>query len=229
MYARLLAFVCLFCSNALFGGSVAALASNSTVGVYLKADSSASLSYMRAELGDLLAPAGIQLQWLAAGALNRTDRTISVELRGACRPGSNNQKFKNHTPLASTAVQDGRVLPFSWVDCAAVDRFLGGSLNAVSNPDEVYGKAIARLLAHEFFHVLTESSEHTSAGVSKTAFTLADLLADRLTFHQDALSLLRLDAPEPVLNAGIATMPESDALDYDPWAELTYDEALVAR
>ena len=60
MYARLLAFVCLFCSNALFGGSVAALASNSTLGVYLKADSSASLSYMRAELADLLAHGAVR-------------------------------------------------------------------------------------------------------------------------------------------------------------------------
>ena len=229
MYARLLAFVCLFCSNALFGGSVAALASNSTLGVYLKADSSATLSFMREELTDLLVPAGIRLQWLAPGASSRADRTISVELRGSCRPGDSSQKFKNRTALASTAVQDGKVLPFSWVNCAALGRFLGSSLNSVSNRDEVYGKAIARLLAHEFFHVLTESGEHTSSGVSKTAFTLADLLANRLTFHQDALSLLRLDALEPVLNAGVTTTPDSDALDYDPWAELTYDEALVAR
>jgi hypothetical protein len=197
--------------------------------VYLKADISASLPYMREELADLLAPAGVQLQWLAPGASNHADRVISVELRGTCRPNSNNLKFKNRTALASTAVQDGKVLPFSWVDCAALDRFLGTSLDSLSNREEVYGKAMARLLAHEFFHVLTESSEHTSSGVSKTAFTVADLLAERLTFHPDALSLLRLDVPEPVLNAGVTAMPDSDALDYDPWAELTYDEALVAR
>lgn len=232
MYARLLAFVCLFCSHALFGGSVAALAPHSAVGVYLKTDataSAASLPFMREELANLLAPAGIQLQWLKPGTPNLTGHTISVELRGSCQPRESSAKFKDRTPLASTAVQDGKVLPFSWVDCAALDRFLGTSLHSVSKRDEVYGRAIGRLLAHEFFHVLTASEEHTSSGVSKTAFSVADLLSERLTFQQDALALLHVDAPEAVLSAAVLPTADDDALDFDSAAALIYADTLVGR
>ncbi len=232
MYARLLAFVCLFCSYALFGGSVAPLAPHSTVGVYLKTDSTASASslpFMREELASLLAPAGIQLQWLKPGATSQADHTISVELRGSCRPRESSAKFKDRTPLASTAVQDGKVLPFSWVDCAALDRFFGASLHSISKRDEVYGRAIGRLLAHEFFHVLTASEEHTSGGVSKTAFSLADLLAERLTFQPDALALLHVDAPEPVLSAAVLPTADDDVLSFDEAAALIYEDALVGR
>jgi hypothetical protein len=230
MYARLLAIVCLLSSSALVGGSVAVSAPDMTVGVYLKADPSESLPYLRRELAELLAPAGIQLKWVAPGSRLHVDRTISVELRGTCRPGeSTASKFKSGTALASTTVQDGRVLPFSWVNCAVVDRFLGSSLKNVSNRPEVYGKALARLLAHEFFHVLAETEGHTSGGVSKTAFSVADLLAERISFQEEAVALLRLDLPEPVYSAAAAPAIDADLLDADASAAAIYDDALVGR
>ena len=229
MYARLLAIVCLLSSNALFGGSVALSAPKATVAVYLKADKSESLPFLRQELTELMAPAGIQLQWPNPNSRIQADRVISVELRGTCKPTESSGKFKTGTSLASTAVQDGRVLPFSWVDCGAVDRFLGKSLKNVSNKQEVYGKALARLLAHEFFHVLAETEEHTPGGVSKTAFTVADLLAERIAFHEDALALLRADLPDTVLAASLAQPVETELLGSDEAAASIYDDALVAR
>lgn len=229
MYARLLAIVCLFSSCALFGASAALSAPKATVAVYLKGDKSESLPFLRQELTELMAPAGVQLQWPNPNSRVQADRVISVELRGTCKPTEGSGKFKTGTSLASTAVQDGKVLPFSWVNCGAVDRFLGKALKNASNKPEVYGKALARLLAHEFFHVLAETEEHTSAGVSKTAFTVADLLAERMMFHEDALALLRADLPETVLSASAAQPIDADLLESDEAAAAIYEEALVAR
>lgn len=205
MYARLLAFACLLSCSVLIGRAEPMLAPVATVGVYLKADvsaSSLSLQSMRTELRNLLAPAGVTLQWLDAKSNNAVGKLIAVDLRGTCQFGSDkSEKFKNHSALASTAVTDGRVLPFSWVDCVALDQFLRPALKGQPSKeqDESYGRAMGRLLAHEFYHVLAQTESHTQGGISKTSFSVADLLANHFTFHTDALALIQVEQSAPTL------------------------------
>lgn len=210
MYARLLAFAGLLSCSVLTLRSEPTTVPRAAVGVFLKTGASASdlsLQAMRAELAAIMAPAGVRIQWLEPGGPNAAERIISVDLKGSCQVHSSTREtFKSGTALASTTVQDSKVLPFSWIDCGAVERFLGSSLDRFDRRDrpEIYGKALARLLAHEFFHVLAGTEEHTSAGVSKTAFTVADLLTERIVFQPEAIALLHSDLPEPVLAAAAA-------------------------
>lgn len=212
MYARLLAVACLLCGSV---RSEPLPGSKAEVGVFLKAGASASersLRAMRAELAEIMGPAGIELQWVEPGVSNSAERMISVELKGACQVSSGaREAFRNGTALASTAVQDGQVLPFSWIDCGAVERFLGKSLDRFERGEraEIYGKALARLLAHEFFHVIAATEEHTSGGVSKTAFTVADLLAERISFQPEAIAMLHAEPGMPVLASAAAAAAES--------------------
>ena len=94
-----------------------------------------------------------------------------------------------------SAVADGRVLPFSWVDCSALNRFLGPAISSQTAQDQayIYGRSMARLLAHEFYHVLAQTGDHTQAGICKASFSRADLLADHFDF--DDLALERLHPP----------------------------------
>jgi len=94
-------------------------------------------------------------------------------------------------------VADGKVLPFSWVDCAALNRFLApvASGQSQSQQDDLYGRSIARLLAHEFYHILAQTDDHAPAGIAKARFSTVDLLADHFDFETFALNKLRPPAP----------------------------------
>jgi hypothetical protein len=55
---------------------------------------------------------------------------------------------------------------------------------------------MARLLAHEFYHVLAQTEHHTETGVAKARFSTADLLADHFHFEGAALNRVRPGAPD---------------------------------
>jgi hypothetical protein len=159
---------------------------------------------MRLELRDLMSPTGINLTWTNAQNPVRTDRLIVISLRGNCQAGAGSSgSFKDKTPLASTAITDGKVLPFSWVDCNALNKFLKQELSSRSTNDRarIFGRAMARLLAHEFYHVLTQTEAHTSVGVTKASFSTADLLAANFTFEPEAISHLQVEPPAVTLAA----------------------------
>ena len=234
MYARLLAFACLLSCSGLIVRAEPTLAPVATVGVYLKGDanaSSISLQSMRVELRDLMAPTDLNLVWTNARGTTRVDRLIVVDLRGTCQAGTENvSKFKDHSALASTAVTDGKVLPFSWVDCTALDQFLRPAL-ANRSPlerDVIYGRAMARLLAHEFYHVLAQTEAHTSSGVSKTSFSIADLMADYFTFQPDAVALLQGEQALPTL-AAAATHAEDTEVALGLPKDVVSEAAFAAR
>ncbi len=212
MFARLLATVCLLCAFVTVGRSEPRSAPDTPLGVYLKTGKEVSnlpIFYMKAELEALLAPAGIQLQWLTSEEATRSShqKLLSVELRGSCRPTwSRVGVFKNHSALASTAVVDGQVLPFAWIDCTALNQFLGPDLppDSAVERNQIYGRAMARLLAHEFYHMLLATQKHTRTGLSKEEFTVSDLLAPRLAFEPNVEARLR---PAPSRTEQAASAP----------------------
>ena len=233
MYARLLAALCLLSCSVNVGRSEPMRALGSQVEVYLKAeadDSSLPIRAMQAEMNALLAPAGFSLRWVKTGGMSSLaldQRIVSVELRGSCHSGVDAPgKFKGYTALASTAIVDGEVLPFTWINCAALNQFLRGKLQSSSTQDRdlAYGRALGRLLAHEFYHVLARTEDHTSGGVSKARFNVADLLSTRLEFEHAALSHLRSTSLERLQVASAS--PES-VLGEDSFSSET--EAEVSR
>ena len=221
MYARLLAIVCLLSCSVHYGRAEALSPRSATVGVFLKADASASslsLDAMRLELRDLMVPAGIDLTWTNGQNPTRAEHLVVVTLRGNCQAGAKAPgNFKDKTPLASTAVTDGKVLPFSWVDCDALNKFLKQSMSSrsASERSEIFGRAMARLLAHEFYHVLTGTEAHTPAGISKASFSTADLLATYFAFEPDAITNLHVE-PTITLAALDSNPALTEAEELDP-------------
>jgi hypothetical protein len=217
MFARLLAFVCLLSCSAMIGRAGSSSAPVATVGVYLKADASASnlsLESMRLELRDLMAETGYNLVWTRDTPSPRIDTLIVVDLRGTCHAGANKKAaLENHTALASTNVTEGKLLPFSWVDCSALDNMLRPALARLSSEqrDETYGRAMGRLLAHEFYHILAQTEEHTHSGITKKSFSQADLLANHLDFAPDAVARLQPEREQalPVV-AGVTESPQAE-------------------
>jgi hypothetical protein len=202
MYARLLALFGLLFVSASLVRSESRFPTGTEVEVYLHGDSASAanvLDEMNRELATLMQHAGFQVVELHGNDQSPSGEAahvIVVELRGACaapmaRSGSA-ELIPPALSLASSAVANGRVLPFSWVDCSALSRFLGPAISGQTAQDKayIYGRAMARLLAHEFYHVLAQTGDHTQAGICKASFSRADLLADHFDFDDVALARL---------------------------------------
>ena len=50
---------------------------------------------------------------------------------------------------------------------------------------------MARVVAHELYHVLMRTTEHARAGVARSCFSSSDLLAERFEFEAATLARLR--------------------------------------
>jgi hypothetical protein len=106
----------------------------------------------------------------------------------------------NVSSLASTAVVDGQVLPFSTVQCDALRSVLNPILTNVRRGDRpaLFGRAAARVLAHELFHMLAQTTTHGTHGVSKSCFGVADLTSDSFEFDSATVAQMRPQAPMPL-------------------------------
>ena len=196
MYARLLALICLLYVST-SAGRAQFLGSGDVV-VYLKTqrdDSPAALGEMKTELDKLMQSVGVRIHWRDArkepGANHQ--ELIVLALRGACdapQQSPSGPQLSDQSSLGSSAVADGRILPFSYVDCSALNRFIGHSVAELPPGlrDFTYGRAMARLAAHELYHVLSKSSDHTQTGIGKAQFAVSDLLSDHLEFEETVLA-----------------------------------------
>jgi hypothetical protein len=170
--------------------------------VYLKTDASQTvrpLDSMKRELSRLMQTAGYELEWRGPqdSHIDTGAFLAVVELRGDCEAPAGNLPAGSALPgladLASTFISDGQVLPFSWVNCGNVTKFLAPALldQPGARGDFMLGRAIGRLIAHEIYHMLMQTREHTRNGISKPCFSAADLTANRFEFEDAALAQLQ--------------------------------------
>jgi hypothetical protein len=60
-----------------------------------------------------------------------------------------------------------------------------------SNRQAVYGRAIARVLAHELYQFLANPKGHASGGLAKAAYSAEDLMAQSFRFGRKQYDCLR--------------------------------------
>ena len=165
-----------------------------------------NIDVLRDEVARLMEPAGFTVDWK-----NMSERRIgedfahlvTVDFKGSCAVNSAAPPVSSATDLrslASTAVVDGQVLPFSTVNCDALRKVLGPALSNTRRDERpaVFGRAAARVLAHELFHMLAQTKSHGVHGVSKACFGVTDLTAERFDFDSGTLALLRPVQASPV-------------------------------
>lgn len=202
MYARLLATLCLLLMSTFFAQADSGVPTGKTLEVYVKGEEASTpdvLAAMNRELDALMLPAGFRVVWRGVNdppSVTGAEHLVIVELRGVCMAQFSSMAsipLSSPLPLASSSVADGKILPFSWVDCTALNRFLApvASHQLPAEQDDLYGRSMARLLAHEFYHILAQTDDHAPAGIAKARFSTADLLADHFDFETTALDRLR--------------------------------------
>ena len=93
-----------------------------------------------------------------------------------------------------------RVQPFFQIDCNQIVRSLTKSIDMLSVPmrNIALGRALGRVIAHELYHILAQTTEHAEAGVAKASFSVQDLLDRNFSFNSASLERLLTALPRPV-------------------------------
>ena len=114
----------------------------------------------------------------------------------------------NGFALASTPVSDGRILPFSDVECDRIRRYIAPevSSNDTDKRETVYGKALGRVVAHELYHIFAGTPVHAKEGVARSFHTRHDLTAKQFRFAPNESNTLH-ELKWKALLAGEGTRP----------------------
>jgi hypothetical protein len=205
MCARILAatFCCALGCLPVVGADSSGTAASELV-VYLTARATPStLPFARREAESLMLSAGYAVEWRASRDPQASAASlVMVEFAGDCAapatPLAPASSVDSGRSLATTAVQDGAVLPFTRIDCGALRGVLGTALDreAPARRTFLLGRAMGRLVAHELYHALARTRDHAAAGIGKPCFTAADLLSERFEFEAVALNRLRHSTPD---------------------------------
>ncbi|MDX2153239.1 MAG: hypothetical protein SFV54_21015 [Bryobacteraceae bacterium] len=148
---------------------------------------------LRLELERLLPIKGYVVEWRRIDQEAVTDvfeRLVVVRFLDRCSPFEVARPADASKAFAFTHVSDGRVIPFVDVSCAQVLAARSGPLGGPS-PYLALGRALARVLAHEIYHVLAETLEHGRQGLAKPSLTWKELTAPEAAFHADDASRIR--------------------------------------
>lgn len=204
MYARFFAYVCLsqFALSASLPGPV--IPRKQPLVVFLKGteqqDASIILN-MRDEVRKLLKPAGYDIEFRSVvGVTPVSGRVIVAEFKGQCQAAAHQDEILQRQDLATTAVSNGQILPFSQMHCAAISRLLTPDLidKQLVHRQMLFGRSLGRILAHEMYHILSGQTGHENEGVAKSHFSAKDLLRGRFSFEDAALERMSGVPPAPV-------------------------------
>jgi hypothetical protein len=135
---------------------------------------------MEREAGRILKSSGFRLGWGLLGQNpNATYNDLVVfTFRGACEFVPAPPRNDELGPYALTRMTDGKVLPFGEVDCDRVGGAVRSAMYAgdFARGDELVGRAMGRVLAHELVHMMTRSVQHAREGVQRSALSGKQLI-----------------------------------------------------
>ncbi len=148
------------------------------------------------ELDDIMVPSGLEFEWRSLASTTGTE--VSVELavihfKGTCDAEDLANTDAYPGPLGWTHMSDGEILPFSDINCDGVRLFVQRDLLKVPemNREIIYGRALARVLAHELYHIFAKTTKHAAWGLGKPAYTIQELLSNKFKFEKKECDLLR--------------------------------------
>ncbi len=147
------------------------------------------------ELDGIMSPMGIHFDWHSlADAGGRVSSQLAViHFKGECNAENLRPESGFPGPLGWTHITDGEILPFIDVNCDGLRIFLQRELIGIpiAAREEAYGRAMARVLAHELYHLLARTKVHASSGIAKAAYSVGELLSQSLHFGRKEYASLR--------------------------------------
>ena len=158
--------------------------------------SDAVLEAIQEELENIMVPSGMGFEWRSLATTMGNE--VSVELavihfKGSCDASDLAPTDAYPGPLGWTHMSDGEILPFSDINCDGVRLFTQRELLRIpeAGREVAYGRAIARVLAHELYHIFAKTTKHAAGGIGKPAYTVQDLLSNKFQFEKKQCDLLK--------------------------------------
>jgi hypothetical protein len=162
--------------------------------------SPAVVEAMRTELRSILAPSGMRFEWRTLDHVSGSE--VSSELavltfKGRCDVEGLSFRSAAVGALGWTHVTDGVILPFADIDCDHLRLFLQRELIYLSAAERevAFGRALARVVAHELYHIFVRTADHASDGICKSAFSMQELLAPDFQIKSRNMAELKRQLP----------------------------------
>ena len=148
------------------------------------------LKSLEREAQSAIEPSGVQMDWRSEdlGGADVGGEVAIIQFRGNCgaaRMYHGATAVSDSEPLGQTHVADGKVLPFADVLCDAVHRLIDQGLQGTvaSQREEMMGRALGRVLAHELYHILARTTDHASHGLTRPEQSRGELLSPVSSFE----------------------------------------------
>jgi hypothetical protein len=167
--------------------------------IFLNFDSRPSSTFiknMENELSAILSPIDLNVRWYMADqnpAPEAWVRVVFLSFHGSCtyRAPEPSAPETDRMELGETAASGGVVLPYSDMNCDRLRAFIAGEEPVRSGEEQRMGIAMGRVVAHELYHVLLQTGEHSEKGIAKAVFTPAALLRASFGFEAGELDRIR--------------------------------------
>jgi hypothetical protein len=161
------------------------------------------------ELDSIMTPLGLRFEWRDLHGPREEAPAVElavISFKGRCDVSRLVRRAAAPGPLGWTHISDGSILPFSDVDCDGIRAFLQSDLLLLpaASREGAFGRALARVLAHELYHIFADTTHHGSFGIGKEAYTARDLLAGSFRFENRESKALRNGKAYGALEKGFA-------------------------
>ena len=168
------------------------------VGVFLDFQHGASrqtILAMQREVAAILEVTGAEFSWLALNQDSQSetfDDLAVLRFEGSCKALDEAEGYLTHgAALGSTEISEGEVTPYTSVHCGQIALCLRPYMaEAGATREALFGRALGRVVAHELYHILSKTREHTRTGVTAALQTPFDLLRDHCPLDRKALAAL---------------------------------------
>ena len=155
-----------------------------------------SVDEMKREFEGIMKDSGVTFDWRLREQAQQEvfGNLVVVRFKGKCILEPVGYLYDERGPLAFTYSTDGVVQPYSEVACDQVTASVRSAMfgGDFAKADELLGRALGRVVAHELVHMLSKSGAHGRDGVAKATLSGKRLISPKLRL--DAVDLERLHA-----------------------------------
>jgi len=170
---------------------------------------------LSAEAERIMAGVGVRLVWRSLDELDATSKTggsvartpfsevAYVTFKGSCTNTDGAEPHGSKSVGGRTDTGGGEILSSATIACDEIRNTISpyftmlrqqigdpawGMFGNTVFPEQKFGRAVGRVLAHELYHILAKTGNHEESGVAKDRFSTGDLVADKFNFRHKALT-----------------------------------------
>jgi hypothetical protein len=182
------------------GALAGACACAAQIGIYYSFDSEpppVSFSQLQSELSRILEFGGVTVEWrnIATREPEEFREIFVIRFHGKCSPIDSGLGWMTPTgrQLAGTQTINGHVLPFADVNCDLLRSYLAPVMESMDAEasSAAMGRAMARVVAHELYHMLTGSNTHARNGIARAEHSRDQLTANSFLFAKPEIEWMR--------------------------------------